>query len=171
MGGENGGGCQVLSGFVGSSPRGRGKRGGHDGWSFRLGLIPAWAGKTAVLLGHHRADGAHPRVGGENALIAASVRFAVGSSPRGRGKPLRVRAPRDREGLIPAWAGKTDPHRAYRPHDGAHPRVGGENRRSCLICSMILGSSPRGRGKRRRGGRRRGGRRLIPAWAGKTIPA
>ena len=31
-----------------------------------VGLIPAWAGKTIRHRGEPVADGAHPRVGGEN---------------------------------------------------------------------------------------------------------
>ena len=32
----------------------------------RIGLIPAWAGKTEVLARAHDMNQAHPRVGGEN---------------------------------------------------------------------------------------------------------
>ena len=53
-----------------------------------------------------------------------------------------------REGLIPAWAGKTRPPAAARSSDP--------------------GSSPRGRGKQRGGGLDERCTRLIPAWAGKT---
>ena len=54
----------------------------------------------------HVAQGSS-RVGGENQLSETCIIVGVGSSPRGRGKPL-VQARRIREeGLIPAWAGKT----------------------------------------------------------------
>ena len=92
-----------------------------------------------------------------------------GSSPRGRGKRKPGEYLRMKDGLIPAWAGKTSRWSLSRPCRAAHPRVGGENpsRRSWLV--RPGGSSPRGRGKlqHRRVGHNDGG--LIPAWAGKTL--
>ena len=53
------------------------------------GLIPAWAGKT----GNDRVEviggQAHPRVGGENLAEQGWDVYALGSSPRGRGKLRR----------------------------------------------------------------------------------
>ena len=73
-------------GRAGSSPRGRGKRRFQvSAWSV-VRLIPAWAGKTSRTSVSHAAPRAHPRVGGENAIIAPSRRASSGSSPRGRGK-------------------------------------------------------------------------------------
>ena len=66
VGGENSYGATIAACFMGSSPRGRGKRIRRDPEIRGHGLIPAWAGKTAfnaVLICFHRA---HPRVGGEN---------------------------------------------------------------------------------------------------------
>ena len=71
-------------------------------------------------------------------------------------------------GLIPAHAGKTDPHRAYRPHDEAHPRSRGENLAQLSPAVASQGSSPLTRGKHVGLLRRIGPRRLIPAHAGKT---
>ena len=115
-----------------------------------------------------RALSAHPRVGGENGTLLLTLIFVTGSSPRGRGKrgPGRVR--RNRQGLIPAWAGKTVPRVFVYVHEPAHPRVGGENEETDRVANRVAGSSPRGRGKlstlmsvwRIFG--------LIPAWAGKT---
>ena len=53
--------------------------------------------------------------------------------------------------------------------EGAHPRVGGENKDALAAVKGTAGSSPRGRGKRsllRQAFRLPG---LIPAWAGKTF--
>ena len=72
-------------------------------------------------------------------------------------------------GLIPAHAGKTSYRATHRGHSAAHPRSRGENRRSCLICSMILGSSPLTRGKPVTHGGDGAPERLIPAHAGKTV--
>ena len=152
----------------GSSPRGRGKRGGWPRTTRRRRLIPAWAGKTKPLgLGPIQAA-AHPRVGGENPVPATTSSIEVGSSPRGRGKLSG-----DWQGvwdgrLIPAWAGKTTRDRPPPRHPQAHPRVGGENQGDQLADAASLGSSPRGRGKPRRLDPRNERVRLIPAWAGKT---
>ena len=57
-----------------------------------------------------------------------------------------------------------------RPRRAAHPRAGGENRNSSKMLSLIVGSSPRGRGKQRLDRGRADHERLIPARAGKTPP-
>ena len=111
----------------GSSPRGRGKRGG--GRRTRRGgrLIPARAGKTRCQQGRDRACPAHPRAGGENARSSSPRGRPRGSSPRGRGKLFPAIASSADDGLIPARAGKTrsgPPGGCERP---AHPRAGGEN--------------------------------------------
>ena len=107
VGGENAPATTRIARPGGSSPRGRGKHfGGRDALP-ALGLIPAWAGKTAVCRRGTAAARAHPRVGGENhkrRIIRALTR-----------------------GLIPAWAGKTVDKLCTIAINGAHPRVGGEN--------------------------------------------
>ena len=51
---------------------------------------------------------AHPRAGGENALLKNGAYTGDGSSPRGRGKRTHARSLTLQPGLIPARAGKTD---------------------------------------------------------------
>ena len=91
----------------GSSPRGRGKPSASQSSSICRGLIPAWAGKTGNGQYQTGYSQAHPRVGGENKTSGARSSSHWGSSPRGRGKLVRVRRVRVGLGLIPAWAGKT----------------------------------------------------------------
>ena len=91
-----------------------------------------------------------------------------GSSPRVRGKPPSSYAHSDREGLIPACAGKTPGRsRPWRPRS-AHPRVCGENRNAVTQSTSFAGSSPRVRGKRWSRSLRWVMCWLIPACAGKT---
>ena len=112
---------------TGSSPRGRGKRGGDDRVHCSVRLIPAWAGKTGVVVVHESSPPAHPRVGGENVSVTLPAMSVAGSSPRGRGKLGDGGCPIETDRLIPAWAGKTlRPCRTLRLAR-AHPRVGGEN--------------------------------------------
>ena len=169
VGGENSG--TPIGGVppLGSSPRGRGKLAISLAADYKLGLIPAWAGKTRPASGTGRAGAAHPRVGGENMVTVTGWPVGSGSSPRGRGKPLANRAISFLVRLIPAWAGKTCPRRRRRTDGRAHPRVGGENRCTCGGPISMRGSSPRGRGKPGARGLSASREGLIPAWAGKTL--
>ena len=90
---------------------------------------------------------AHPRVGGENSDALLSLASIIGSSPRGRGKPVAGAAVHAAAGLIPAWAGKTMGTDQSRRVRRAHPRVGGENPMAYVMYPLTMGSSPRGRGK------------------------
>ena len=111
----------------GSSPRGRGKQGRCGRGPHPLGLIPAWAGKTASASPSAWTTWAHPRVGGENQATLYAPPDARGSSPRGRGKPVCEGECDGSAGLIPAWAGKTSYMPLNTTFPWAHPRVGGEN--------------------------------------------
>ena len=160
----------LPSGAVqGSSPRGRGKRRGQKAPNVHHGLIPAWAGKTRAAPMWSCSARAHPRVGGENSEPRNCAPLIHGSSPRGRGKPPRLRLRDSPRGLIPAWAGKTGPRPQRTWIPGAHPRVGGENAEPKRDPLGVTGSSPRGRGKPWPGRCATRSRRLIPAWAGKTL--
>ena len=114
-------------GVTGSSPLTRGKRSGSGlrGWS--VGLIPAHAGKTALVIGVLKARGAHPRSRGENVGISLPEIVDWGSSPLTRGKPHTRRGPSNRSGLIPAHAGKTSLVSSGGARVRAHPRSRGEN--------------------------------------------
>ena len=153
----------------GSSPRGRGKRPGPGGRRGTRGLIPAWAGKTTTTPLKHAQTAAHPRVGGENRAERPHHHSPVGSSPRGRGKLVRVLLRTSGQRLIPAWAGKTTPGLPPARRVWAHPRVGGENAMWIGGGQNFGGSSPRGRGKLRHARPAHLSKRLIPAWAGKTL--
>ena len=89
VGGEN----QVVTDTLwspnGSSPRGRGKPYMPVLAPAPWRLIPAWAGKTADRCCIDSPTTAHPRVGGENLTRIIKLPSKVGSSPRGRGKPLQ----------------------------------------------------------------------------------
>ena len=153
---------------LGSSPRGRGKRGLHRAVSVSSGLIPAQAGKTTQGPGNVPGRAAHPRAGGENQTWVLPKGQERGSSPRRRGKRDGLTPTLARTWLIPAQAGKTTLDDLGTRGVQAHPRAGGENgctrRRGWRTC----GSSPRRRGKPNWRRRRPVGSGLIPAQAGKT---
>ena len=168
VGGENWLAGEEWALEAGSSPRGRGKRVLAVLGCAGERLIPAWAGKTPLNSMLTDSRTAHPRVGGENLGEQTYNAIKAGSSPRGRGKPLRSRTQRRTAGLIPAWAGKTSPRIIPRSGRRAHPRVGGENLSVLMRNCSGKGSSPRGRGKLHAHRPHAAACRLIPAWAGKT---
>ncbi len=137
---------QMVSG-LGSSPRGRGKPPKDLQPLAGVRLIPARAGKTSMSMGVTFRSRAHPRAGGENFEMTRASLAPPGSSPRGRGKHQPRRDRHTRNGLIPARAGKTLFHNLRLLTLSAHPRAGGENRRSLVGRPGFPGSSPRGRGK------------------------
>ena len=94
----------------GSSPRMRGARGLRYEIDSAGGIIPAYAGSTpqnVVLAGLARD---HPRVCGEHKAHSPKVNDETGSSPRMRGAPHPLFAPREGAGIIPAYAGSTCLH-------------------------------------------------------------
>ena len=167
-GGENAHARASASWPAGSSPRWRGKPVRASRCLARLGLIPALAGKTRVVIRRTGQVGAHPRAGGENLLQLAKGQDLKGSSPRWRGKRRGIDALRRSVRLIPALAGKTRARQSRLRRRGAHPRAGGENGWALHSSETGRGSSPRWRGKPGVKLTRLGDVRLIPALAGKT---
>ena len=64
-----------------------------------------------------------------------------------RGKPVLFASNARAEGITPACAGKTLWSRSWESCLGDHPRVCGENFKSCFVLGLTLGSPPRMRGK------------------------
>ncbi len=111
----------------GSPPRMRGKL--HI-LQHRMGFIritPADAGKTSARLGKNAFCWDHPRGCGENRADNMQSPFSLGSPPRMRGKPKKVRTYRPDKRITPADAGKTC-NLFYRySWFWDHPRGCGEN--------------------------------------------
>ena len=167
--GENIKGYASTAATTGSSPRMRGKRHRRRHRNLRLRLIPAHAGKT-MGRGHPETNcEAHPRACGENSLPVSHRGDGYGSSPRMRGKRLRLGMGWIASRLIPAHAGKTSWTEPSAPARPAHPRACGENYYVDSWFASELGSSPRMRGKLFCEGTEQVCRGLIPAHAGKTL--
>ena len=107
--GENRTAGKSLSNRAGSSPRVRGKLGGIPLTCYRIGLIPARAGKTGSFVAVSITPKAHPRACGENPRRTVTLSAIRGSSPRVRGKHKDRKTGKPTIGLIPARAGKTTP--------------------------------------------------------------
>ena len=89
--------------------------------------IPAYAGKTDIADGDRRDPEEHPRVCGENEWDSVPAIPSLGTSPRMRGKLFLKHLIINRDGNIPAYAGKTSGCRGHQGLTGEHPRVCGEN--------------------------------------------
>ena len=166
--GENKRQDHCLSCFSGSSPLTRGKRPHVARFVGEERLIPAHAGKTAVIDTLIADRAAHPRSRGENRLLLPQRPVERGSSPLTRGKRGPLPRPLGRVRLIPAHAGKTVKF-GYTNRDGsAHPRSRGENGLGVGRLRCGCGSSPLTRGKLITAATVISWFRLIPAHAGKT---
>ena len=137
-------------------------------WRALIRLIPAHAGKTPFAGRSDTRSPAHPRSRGENRKPATCVPVGAGSSPLTRGKRADARPPANRDGLIPAHAGKTEACGAEVNVSQAHPRSRGENEYGFAVADKDAGSSPLTRGKRADDAFCLGDPGLIPAHAGKT---
>ena len=94
----------------GSSPPTRGPLFTVDSCTPTAGIIPAYAGTTAVALWQRQNARDHPRLRGDHSQIIVPFALVAGSSPPTRGPPRRVHAPKHRVGIIPAYAGTTVLH-------------------------------------------------------------
>ena len=155
----------------GSSPR---MRGTHSvaGGDFRCGgLIPTYAGNTRVVFRVDFFHGAHPHVCGEHLFVTLVLCLRLGSSPRMRGTLTVVELLATGNGLIPTYAGNTQPHRPQEHRSWAHPHVCGEHNGFADYGTGCEGSSPRMRGTPFIKSCTRPANGLIPTYAGNTLSA
>ena len=148
VGGEKGSLLVSMYHPGGSPPRGRGK-------------VPRWG----YTLYRHRD---HPRVGGEKLEKLVKGALLIGSPPRRRGKEVADEGIGGIIRITPAWAGKSQGHRADRGAEQDHPRMGGEKTMYFEDKYFCRGSPPRRRGKEGAQLAEKTGIRITPAWAGKS---
>ena len=147
MGGEKARWYPIKYGGQGSPPRGRGKGQPLLADDFRVGITPAWAGKSFQRQKSLPSCKDHPRVGGEKPASRRSALGWIGSPPRGRGKAAAVVQAGPASGITPAWAGKRLGTACGGSSCRDHPRVGGEK---CGVKLRVVNFG-----------------RITPAWAGK----
>ena len=155
--------------IMGSPPHRRGKGGTDRSGDLRHGFTPAQAGKSWNRHRPSRHSANHPRACGEKPNSRRMSSCRVGSPPRGRGKDFAGLSCTCREGITPAWAGKSPEADPGGHPTQDHPRVGGE--KVCLVRHDPVhdGSPPRGRGKDILTTFDAGKLRITPAWAGKSF--
>ena len=160
--------CGPRRSAAGSSPRGRGTQINRLGDTSFPRFIPARAGNTIRQVARSLLRTVHPRAGGEHQPSATRYAPQVGSSPRGRGTPVRRGSRCGRGRFIPARAGNTRRPWSVSPSRPVHPRAGGEHDGPLVEAIEAYGSSPRGRGTPRDARSRDWRGRFIPARAGNT---
>ena len=113
---------------VGSPPRMRGKVNHIRQRQTYPGITPAYAGKRNWQSSTMKTEKDHPRVCGEKFGFDSAVRIACGSPPRMRGKVYGSPDKNRRNGITPAYAGKSFADCKPFPTREDHPRVCGEKR-------------------------------------------
>ena len=154
----------------GSSPHTRGARRQRPVRHRRPGIIPAYAGSTGYSIPAAATPSDHPRIRGEHQTLFLAEFGDRGSSPHTRGALVKTPSAMSWRGIIPAYAGSTHPRHPLRSLCRDHPRIRGEHWRSIVPCWLPFGSSPHTRGARGHNDRPRPFPRIIPAYAGSTLP-
>ena len=155
---------------TGSSPHTRGARLPVVFDGFAGGIIPAYAGSTRLARFRRLWCRDHPRIRGEHAVAVVKFIWEGGSSPHTRGAPGLRPAPSFPVGIIPAYAGSTGSVSPSNTRKPDHPRIRGEHGRRHPPPPDACGSSPHTRGARCYLKGEYHASRIIPAYAGSTIP-
>ena len=130
----------------GSSPLARGGRPARPRCVTPRGLIPARAGRTGAHSAHSRPGRAHPRSRGADSTAFVRMTNSPGSSPLARGGLDHGPVGADKEGLIPARAGRTRSIGRDLVETQAHPRSRGADGHGTCQIPRTRGSSPLARG-------------------------
>ena len=145
----------------------RGKDGRRQKRKPRVGITPAYAGKSLRGFAKVMALSDHPRICGEKRSGRRYHKLSLGSPPHMRGKAYSCADFAAHIGITPAYAGKsiTKKSKKYKKRD--HPRICGEKKVNFRQSHVFWGSPPHMRGKARHGrhGESRCG--ITPAYAGK----
>ncbi|EEI78902.1 Domain of uncharacterised function (DUF2825) [Corynebacterium striatum] len=153
---------------LGSSPLTRGGQSLLEHRSSRSRLIPAYAGRTDGCRRRGCLSWAHPRLRGADPVGRWGWCRRRGSSPLTRGGLRANPIQGCRNGLIPAYAGRTLHNSCVDGLLGAHPRLRGADASSRPDVDGALGSSPLTRGGQLHALITGKPTRLIPAYTGRT---
>ena len=147
----------------------RGKAGGDDLCPVHLGITPAYAGKSRRKLSRSCTVQDHPRLCGEKLTVCTKSGSSPGSPPPMRGKGFGGWLKQARQGITPAYAGKSCVLYEDAKTCEDHPRLCGEKSVWHDDTHSVPGSPPPMRGKVLRGSMIRRMSGITPAYAGKRI--
>ena len=116
----------------------------------RVGITPAYAGKSRAKKAVAAVRRDHPRICGEKRISSTALWYAVGSPPHMRGKDSENRFAENPQGITPAYAGNRPLTVAALVASRDHPRICGEKPPLSTFVALELGSPPHMRGKARR---------------------
>ncbi len=165
--------CTDSSGMTiqGSSPRMRGSLPVKHEGNLPLGIIPAHAGLTAILMHKRSTVWDHPRACGAHRSVVSVLICVLGSSPRMRGSHITKICNQVQKGIIPAHAGLTYGRLIELGRYRDHPRACGAHNDVFIGVRPMAGSSPRMRGSPRLYNAHTLRSGIIPAHAGLTLSA
>ena len=155
---------------IGSSPHTRGALRGAGQLIIQGRIIPAYAGSTPRRYATGRNARDHPRIRGEHFPRGEGAGVDGGSSPHTRGARLLIGLLIFSFRIIPAYAGSTGRRPAYGRWRWDHPRIRGEHTFAAQRPRSSAGSSPHTRGAHHHHKNLPRPWRIIPAYAGSTIP-
>ena len=139
---------QAFAVQQGSPPRVRGKVVHRPGRRLRLGITPAYAGKSFFCDHGSLAKQDHPRACGEKTASSTSPGECKGSPPRMRGKVDCGTFELDSVGITPAHAGKRmEKEYLKQAKTGSPPRMRGKGYQK-IANELRLGITPAHAGKR-----------------------
>ena len=133
-------------GWRGSPPRVRGTEGRQGVSGNGLRITPACAGNSVGNATHVAVMEDHPRVCGEQSVMALRISYPVGSPPRVRGTEKDDGRQLLGQGITPACAGNSWIAAQFYTLTWDHPRVCGEQAQIEASKKNELGSPPRVRG-------------------------
>ena len=158
----------VTGSRAGSPPPMRGKVFDQIDQKQLSGITPAYAGKSNYSLLRKTAARDHPRLCGEKQPQSLPQAVIRGSPPPMRGKAIRNDFLAVRDGITPAYAGKSFRTGCFFCSVWDHPRLCGEKWDDAGRADWNIGSPPPMRGKEAM----RSGKplrvRITPAYAGKS---
>ena len=111
-------------------------------------ITPAYAGKRCSLMLSRILMRDHPRVCGEKREIRQPPAALRGSPPRMRGTGLQVGSAHEKQGITPAYAGKSGAFFGRVAVQPDHPRVCGEKLSDCQRGILSVRITPAYAGKR-----------------------
>ena len=133
-----------------------------------MGITPACAGNSCPFALNPPIYRDHPRLRGEQPIMAAHVSALVGSPPLARGTADVKRGGNQKWRITPACAGNRERGLFQIPSTEDHPRLRGEQMREREQRDHVPGSPPLARGTDKLICRSRANLGITPACAGNS---